>query len=324
MRSLTTALLLSALAIGLSGCTEQQPATAPAPANTYRNPLLPDREIADPFVLRVDGEYYLYATTDGKGYEVFVSDNLVDWQSMGRAFTDPRGGAWAPEVFHNQRGDGKFYLYYTDSMTNGQRGPLEKQIGVAVADSPLGPFTDKAPLASHSIDAHLFQDDDGSLYLYYVNLAGGFKILVQPMADPLTKQGEPKVLIRPTQDWEKRAGQVTEGPFILKHHGTYYLTYSGSGADTPDYAIGYATSQSPTGPFVKYAGNPIVHRGGNVLGPGHHCVVEGPDGKLWLVYHQKWNAERNWRRFLAIDPIWFDDQGILHATPSRDTDEPAP
>lgn len=324
MRSLTTALLLSALAIGLSGCTEQQPATAPAPTNTYRNPLLPDREIADPFVLRVDGEYYLYATTDGKGYEVFVSDNLVDWQSMGRAFTDPRGGAWAPEVFHNQRGDGKFYLYYTDSMTNGQRGPLEKQIGVAVADSPLGPFTDKAPLASHSIDAHLFQDDDGSLYLYYVNLAGGFKILVQPMADPLTKQGEPKVLIRPTQDWEKRAGQVTEGPFILKHHGTYYLTYSGSGADTPDYAIGYATSQSPTGPFVKYAGNPIVHRGGNVLGPGHHCVVEAPDGKLWLVYHQKWNAERNWRRFLAIDPIWFDDQGILHATPSRDTDEPAP
>jgi len=324
MRSLTTALLLSALAIGLSACTEQRPAAAPAPARTYRNPLLPDREIADPFVLRVDGKYYLYATTDGKGYEVFSSGNLVDWESKGRAFNDPRGGAWAPEVFHNRRVDGKFYLYYTDSLTNAQRGPLEKQIGVAVAESPLGPFTDKGPLASYSIDAHLFQDDDGSLYLYYVNLAGGFKILVQPMADPLTKQGEPKVLVHPTQDWEKRAGEVTEGPFILKHRGTYYLTYSGSGADTPDYAIGYATSQSPTGPFVKYAGNPIVHRGGNVLGPGHHCIVERPDGKLWLVYHQKWNAERNWRRFLAIDPIWFDEQGILHATPSRDTDEPAP
>ena len=116
-------------------------------AKTYRNPLLPDREIADPFVLRLDGKYYLYPTTDGRGYEVFVSDNLVDWELKGRAFTDPRGGAWAPEVFHNRRGDGKFYLYYTDSMPDTYRGPLEKQIGVAVADSPLGPFTDKGALA---------------------------------------------------------------------------------------------------------------------------------------------------------------------------------
>ena len=89
---------------------------ATAPAKTYRNPLLPDREIADPFVLRVDGKYYLYPTTDSRGYEVFVSDNLVHWERKARAFTDPRGGAWAPEVFHNKRGDGKFYLYYTDNM----------------------------------------------------------------------------------------------------------------------------------------------------------------------------------------------------------------
>src|ERR1035441_1327291 len=92
------------------------------------------------------------------------------------------------------------------------------------------------------------------------------------------------------------SGEVTEGPFMLKHKGIYYLTYSGTGADSPNYGIGYATSKSPTGPFVKYAGNPIAHRGGKVLGPGHHCVVEGPDGKLWLVYHQKWNAERNFHQ----------------------------
>ncbi|HOX55367.1 MAG TPA: glycoside hydrolase family 43 protein [Candidatus Paceibacterota bacterium] len=324
MRRLTITLLLSAVAVGLCACNEPPPPAAPAPARTYRNPLLPERVIADPFILRLDGTYYLYGTTDGRGYEVFVSTNLVDWESKGRAFTDPRGGAWAPEVFHHERGDGKFYLYYTDNLPGEQRGPLEKQVGVAVADSPLGPFTDKAALASHSIDAHLFQDDDGSLYLYYVDLSGGFKILVQPMADPLTKRGEPKVLIRPEQDWEKANGEVTEGPFILKRQGTYYLTYSGSGADTPDYAIGYATSQSPSGPFVRYAGNPIARRGGSVIGPGHHCVVEGPDGKLWLVYHQKWNAERGWRRFLALDPIWFDEQGVLHTKLSRGTDQPAP
>jgi beta-xylosidase len=111
---------------------------------------------------------------------------------------------------------------------------------------------------------------------------------------------------------------------MLKHKGTYYLMFSGSGADSPNYGIGYATSKSPTGPFEKYAGNPIVHRGGNVIGPGHHCVVEGPDGKLWLVYHQKWEEKQSFHRFLAIDPLWFDEQGVLHAKASRGTDEPAP
>lgn len=324
MKTLTTVLALAALATLPCACTQQEPITAHAPVKTYRNPLLPEREIADPFVLRFDGQYYLYSTTDGRGYEVFVSEDLVDWKNKGRVFSDPRGGDWAPEVFHNRRGDGRFYLYYTDNIGGPRRGPLEKQIGVAVADNPLGPFVDKAVLATHSIDAHLFEDDDGRLFLYYVDLTGGFKIMVQPMADPLSKTGEPKPVIRPTQDWEKRSGEVTEGPFMLKHKGMYYLMYSGSGADSPNYGIGYATSKSPTGPFVKYAGNPIAQRGGNVSGPGHHCVVEGPDGKLWMLYHQKWNTEVNWRRFLALDPLWFDSRGVLHVKVTRDTDQPAP
>ncbi len=317
-------LLLTALVVGPSFAAEPAAVPAKAPARTYRNPLMPDREIADPFVLRLDGQYYLYPTSDGKGYEVFVSDDLVHWELKARAFKDPRGGDWAPELFHNKRGDGKFYLYYTDTMPGEPGGPLHKQIGVAAADSPIGPFVDKGPLAPHSIDAELFQDDDGSLYLSYVDLDGGFKIIVQPMADPLTKKGEPHVVLRPTEPWEKISGAVTEGPFMLKHNGTYYLTYSGTGADSPNYGIGYATSKSPTGPFGKYPGNPIAHREGNILGPGHHCIVTGPDGKLWLVYHQKWNADRNFHRFLAIDPIWFDAEGVLHTRLSRGTDEPPP
>ena len=324
MRATVNAFALAALATFLAAGAEPASTSTNAPVKTYRNPLLPDREIADPFVLRVEGKYYLYPTTDSRGYEVFVSDDLVHWERKARVFRDPRGGDWAPEVFYNKRGDGKFYLYYTDNMPDSKREVLHKQIGVAVADSPLGPFTDKGALAPDSIDADLFQDEDGSLYLSYVELTGGFKIIVQPMADPLHKKGEPTVVIHPTEEWEKVSGKVTEGPFMLKHNGIYYLTYSGTGADSPNYGIGYATSKSPTGPFVKYAGNPIAHRGGKVLGLGHHCVVEGPDGKLWLVYHQKWDAEKNFHRFLAIDPLWFDDEGVLHAKVSRDTDEPAP
>ncbi len=294
------------------------PATkSPAP-KTYRNPLLRD-EMADPDVIRVDGKYYLYPTSTTRGYEVFVSEDLVHWQRKGTAFEDPRGGDWAPDVFHN-RGDGKFYLYYTD---NADRHGL-KQIGVAVAANPLGPFADNKRLATNAIDAHLFQDDDRACYLYYVDLTGGFKIVAQPMADPLTPKGACNPVIRPTEEWEKVSGHVTEGPFMLKRNGTYYLMYSGTGADSPNYGIGYATSKSPLGPFTKYSGNPIAHRGGNVLGPGHHCVIEGPDRKLWLVYHQKWDADKSFHRFLAIDPLWFDQQGVIHAKVSRDTDEPAP
>ncbi len=328
MSAVDTVLLVSVLATLntplLSGGQSPPGTSVIRSARTYRNPLLPDRRMADPHVIRVGGKFYLYATTDTKGYEVFVSDDLVNWQCKGRAFEDPRGGAWAPEVFHNRHGDGKFYLYYTDNAPKAQGGLMPKQIGVAVAASPLGPFIDKGALATDAIDAHPFQDDNRKLYLYYVDLADGFKIVVQPMTDPLTRTDRPRVLIRPTEEWEKRSGEVTEGPFMLKHGGIYYLMYSGTGADSPNYAIGYATSKSPLGPFVKHPGNPIAHRGGNVLGPGHHCVVEGPDKKPWLVYHQKWDAEKNFHRFLALDPLWFDEQGVIHAKVSRDTDQPAP
>ena len=324
MRLKLTGLIWLALALGPA--LRAQPATAHTncPPNTYRNPLLPDREFADPQAIRVDGTYYLYATTDTRGYEVFVSNDLVHWQRKARAFRDRRGGDWAPEVFHNQRGDGKYYLYYTDNASRGFESLGDKQIGVAVAESPLGPFHNKAVLAHNAIDADPFQDDDGKLYLYYVDLTGGFKILVQPLSDPCTKQGHPRLLIHPTEDWERRSGEVTEGPFMLKHNGLYYLMYSGSGADSPNYGIGYATAKSPVGPFVKYAGNPIAHRGGNVFGPGHHCVIHGPHGKLWMLYHQKWSEEQSFHRFLALDPLWFDKDGVIHVRVSRDVDEPAP
>jgi beta-xylosidase len=292
--------------------------TAQTAARTYRNPIINRMGPADPHVIRYQGKYYLYPTTDSRGYEVYISTNLVDWElHPQKVFEDARGGVWAPDVWHNAKGDGKFYLYYTV-------GRGTKYIGVAVADGPLGPFVDKGLLATNAIDAHLFQDDDGRLYLYYVNLAGGFKILVTRMKDPLTREGEAVEVIRPTDAWEKASGQVTEGPFVLKRNGVYYLMYSGSGADSPFYAVGYATAKSPLGPFTKFPGNPIAQRGGNVLGPGHHCVIAAPDGKLWMVYHQKASTNIGWDRFLAIDPLWFDAQGVLHVKTTRGTDEPAP
>ncbi|HPU24612.1 MAG TPA: glycoside hydrolase family 43 protein [Phycisphaerae bacterium] len=303
----------------------ESPTSAPAsvipPVNlqelTYRNPIIDRIGPADPHVIRYQGRYYLYPTLDCRGYEVFVSDDLVRWEHKGKCFRDKRGGVWAPDVFHNTRGDGKFYLYYT--VDDAQSGKL---IGVAVADSPLGKFIDKGPLIKGAIDAHLFQDDDGKMYLYHVPTSAGYnRIAVQPMADPLTKTGEPKTLIEPTDAWERHGAPIAEGPWMLKHKGLYYLMYSGSPADGPHYAIGYATAKSPMGPFTKYPGNPIAQQGNGVFGPGHHCVVTGPDGKLWMVYHQQSTAQRGWNRFLAIDPLWFDDEGVIHVKLTRGTTE---
>jgi beta-xylosidase len=160
------------------------------------------------------------------------------------------------------------------------------------------------------------------------------------MADPLTPEGDRIEVLHPTEPWEMVSGHVTEGPFMVKHDGRYYLMYSGTGADSPNYGIGYAISKSPSGPFAKSADNPIAHRSEDtagqsssgtkgqrpqpIYGPGHHCVVTGPDGKLWMIYHQKYDDDTDYRRFLALDPIWFDDTGKLHARVTRGMDEPAP
>ncbi len=203
-----------------AGTDDQPPAVAAVDSGkaAYSNPIIDHIGPADPCVIRYEGKYYLYPTWDGRGYDVFVSDDLIHWQQKPKCFVDARRGAWAPDVFHNQRGDGRFYLYYTlDNPTGG------KLIGVAVADNPLGPFRDQHTLATGAIDAHMFQDDDGAYYLYYVRIDDGFRILVQPMRDPLTPTGAPTKVLEPTESWERRRGSVTEGPWMLKHQGSLLL-----------------------------------------------------------------------------------------------------
>lgn len=281
-------------------------------AATYTNPVIDELGPADPDVLLHKGTYYLYCTGDNVSYHVYTSTDLVHWTKKGRVYEPGEKNVWAPDVYVDPK-DGRFYLYYT----------VQTRIGVAVADHPEGPFADRARLCDNAIDAHLFRDEDGSLYLYYVQFPG-FRITVQRMRSPTEKAGAPVELLKPTEPWEMKSGHVTEGPFMLKRGGTYYLLYSGTGADSPNYGVGYATSKSPLGPFVKYAGNPIVRRGEGVYGPGHGCVVADAAGALWHVYHQQRDAKKGWNRFLCIDPIGFDGDGVLRGQATRGTPQPAP
>ena len=284
---------------------------AQASKGTYTNPVIDEIGPADPAVIRFEGTYYMYCTGDNTSYHVYTSQDLVHWTKGRKVFVPGERNVWAPDVFRDPN-DGRFYLYYT----------VNKRIGVAVAERPDAAFEDRATLFENAIDAHMFCED-GKYYLYYVQFPG-FRIHVQPMKTPLEKLGQPVEILRPTEPWEKVRGAVTEGPWMLKHKETYYLLYSGTGANSLDYAIGYATAAQPAGPFTKHPGNPVVHRTDSAFGPGHGCVVTDRAGKLWSVYHQQKDDTKPWNRFICIDPLWFDGSDVLHGKATRGTAEPAP
>ena len=102
--------------------------------------------------------------------------------------------------------------------------------------------------------------------------------------------GEPVLLLRPEQPWEGRSAAATgrrwnEGSFLMKAGDRYLMTYSGNYFGGPDYAVGYAVGQSPLGPFVKAAENPILERYGDVTGTGHSCMLHSPEGELLICYY---------------------------------------
>ncbi len=291
----------------------------PGGERTYQNPIL-DRRMADPTVVRYKGIFYLYVTGDvlGGGYRYWSSTDLVDWRRGPVVFRRRR--CWAPDVWRD-KASGKFYLYYTaQSSVN----PDWQVVGVAESESPAGPFVDPQDLFENAIDAHLFSDEDGRLYLYFVQFPG-FRITVQAMSSPRTPSGASRVILEPQEEWERRHGAVTEGPWMLKHNGRYYLLYSGSHAAYPDYAVGYATAEHPMGPFQRAGHNPIVRRSEGVFGPGHGCVLQDDAGNWWHFYHQKRASTLNdFDRFVCLDRLWFDGEGRLYGMASRGVRLPAP
>lgn len=281
--------------------------TEPAlPTETYQNPILPSS--ADPDVLYYNGTYYLYPTNtedDRNGIKVYTSTDLVNWTDKGYALhrDDVWGDNtfWAPDIIER---DGTFYMYYTS----------EEHLGVATSKSPLGPFTQDNQTPMHpdtkEIDAHVFKDDDGQYYLYFVRFDNGNLIYGAKLNDDMKSIDETSIkrLLVPDEAWESDIARVTEGPFMLKRDGIYYLTYSGSHFESPGYGSGYAVSSEPLGDYSKYENNPIMQSNSLAKGAGHHGIVESPDGtELFLVYHcHNSTTMTNPRRF-CIDRLQFTE-----------------
>ncbi len=265
---------------------------------TSTNPIC---EGADPFILLHEGKYYLYSTNAPDGYLVYESDDLTHWENKGYCLRkeDVMGDKWfwAPEIMYR---DGKFYMIYTS----------EEHLGIAVSDTPTGPFRqEKKQWLSerNAIDGDFFTDDDGTTYLYYVRFDGGNVIHGARLNPDFTLDESTECrLIAAEEDWETCDCFVAEGPFMLKHNEKYYLTYSANHFRSPDYAIGYAVSDSPLGPFIKYEGNPILHRNENVNGVGHHSFTTSRDGKQMIcVYHRHNSLTEIHPRLTCIDRAEF-------------------
>ncbi len=174
-------IILGSIAVVLlSGCTQakkQQEQTSEIKMAEFTNPL--DVEFGDPYILDDgNGAFYMYGTGGGAkdGFATYSSADLVDWKFEGQVYYGNTENSWnlknfwAPEVY---KIDGQYFLFYSADKKDNPSNELETfSIGVAVSDSPKGPFVDikNEPLFDPGypiIDANVFQDDDGKYYLYY-------------------------------------------------------------------------------------------------------------------------------------------------------------
>ncbi len=326
-----------------------------------QNPL--PVKFGDPYVLLAsDGNYYMYGTGGGAidGFSAYSSENLKDWKSEGQVYRGNIPGSWttanfwAPEVYEIGH---KFYLLFSADWNYNPNNELENfRIGVAVSDSPTGPFkdlTDK-PLFDPGypiIDANLLLEED-RVYLYYSRccyknpvesdvsvwakeqnlfdeIEESWVYGIELSADFDTVIGDPVLLLHPPKSsvegefgWESRSvtsGEVnrrwTEGSFIFKEADTYYMMYSANFFGGKHYAVGYATSDSPLGPFFKADNNPVLEKnidqGGVVSGTGHNSITWSRDGKeMYCVYHGRTTSTGH-ERVVFIDRMKIEDDGRL-------------
>jgi len=288
--------------------------------NTLSKLVIEHLYIADPSAHVFNGQIYIYPSHDIDAGIPFtdLGDHFAMEDYHVISMVSPKGEAidngialhikdvpwakrqmWAPDAAFK---DGKYYLFF----------PAKKaddifQIGVAVSDSPVGPFKPEATpiVGSYSIDPAVFKDDNGQYYLYFGGIWGGQLQLYrnneystnneEPLADEpalgpriallsndmkhfaegvkeiiiLDEKGKPLL----AGDHEKR---FFEGAWMHKYNDTYYFSYSTGNT----HYICYATSNNAYGPFT-YQGrilNPVVGW------TTHHSICEF-EGKSYLFYH---------------------------------------
>ena len=251
----------------------------------------------DPFVLRVEGDYWAYGTNaGGRNVQVLHSTNLATWEPAGDALPHlpswaRAGYTWAPSVLALGPAGAGYALYVTVREPDSGR----QAIMVATATSPAGPFRSPStgPLVFQlelggSIDPSLFVDADGTTYLLWKADANALhrpsSLWAQPLSiDGSTLIGSPTELLKIDRSWER---PLVEAPALVSAGGRYYLFYSGGWWESDGYGIGYAVADHPLGPWHKATRNrPWFGSDANVSGPGGQEFFTDNDGGQWMAYH---------------------------------------
>ena len=251
----------------------------------FNNPVI-HGDVADPSIIRVGQTYYATGTSSewAPHYPIFSSKDLVNWTQEGHVFEEKpswiKNSFWAPEWYVHQ---GKTYVYYTARKAKDNISC----IGVAVADTPVGPFKDYGPIVEfgkEAIDAFILEDK-GNLYIswkaYGLDNRPIELLACKLSKDGLRLDGEPFSLLRDDEH------QGLEGQHWFKQGDYYYIIYSIKGCCGPnsDYAVSVARSKKLKGPYEKYGGNPILEGSDEVLSIGHGTLTTTPEGKTYYLCH---------------------------------------
>lgn len=284
------------------------------------NPLS-EKWYADPEARFYEGKYWIYVThslpfEEQKNLSVMYSDDLENWDTCENiidmsTFPGDRYAIWAPTIVDK---NGKYYLIFAcnDIQSDEEFGGIE----IAVSDSPAGPFRaytkiliDKFINGAQPIDAHLFKDDDETVYLLY----GGWGhcnigIMNDTMDGFVTLEtGELFKEITP-EDY-------VEAPCIMKRDGKYYFMWSSGRWNDGTYNVRYATSDNI---FEGYSeSNCILKEDKSIAtGPGHNGFLYLPEKDMYLmVYHRhKLGEDDGNARYLCIDKMEIKDGEILPVT----------
>lgn len=271
-----------------------------------QNPIVPEGEFLSDPQPRVfaDGKVYVYGSRDvgstdwcGKSNDVLVSTSLNRWtlhKDILRSgdITGLKAPLFAPDCICK---GGKYYLFYCTPDDSHKEG-------IAVSDSPCGPFKEYASLPKcKGIDPSVFQDDDGQIYYFW----GQYSLKCAKLKPDLSGIDESTIVDNVLTEKEHH---FHEGSQAFKRNGIYYLSFADISRRHPT-CIGYATAKSPTGPYT-YRGVIIDNDGSNPAVWNNHGAVAEVGGRWYVFYHRPSNGVITMRK-ACVEPITFDDCGLI-------------
>ncbi len=285
-------------------------------------PIFSQRYTADPTAVEYNGRLYVYLSHDAdltagqSTYNIpditcISTDDLKNWTDHGEVFNakaDSKWASvtWAPSIVYRNN---KFYLYYG----NGGNG-----IGVAVSDSPTGPFKDPRSTALVTgstpgvqpakdmwlFDPGVFVDDDGQAYMYFGGNGESNIRVIKLGSDMISTVGSAMTMTAP---------RFFEAAWMHKYKGKYYFSYASDFSQGAS-KIEYMMSDSPTSGFT-YKGVILPQPPDNYNNNNHAVTVQFKD-KWYVVYHNRnlgkqRGVETNYQRNAAIDEMFYNSDGTI-------------